>query len=39
MNDLKDTSFGYIDVDEHQDHAKSIGLLNVPSCDATPRTR
>jgi len=29
---IDDTSFGYIDIDAHPDHAKSIGLLNVPSC-------
>ena len=28
----EDTSFGYIDVDEHQDYARSINLGNVPTC-------
>lgn len=29
---IEDTSFGYIDVDVHQDHAKSIPVMNVPTC-------
>lgn len=26
------TSFGYIDIDREQDHARSLNLLNVPAC-------
>ena len=26
-----DTSFGYLDIDQNRDHARSIGLLNVPA--------
>jgi len=29
---LSDTAFGYIDVDACQDHARAIGLTNVPAC-------
>jgi thiol-disulfide isomerase/thioredoxin len=28
----EDISFGYIDIDRNQEHAKAIGLLNVPAC-------
>ncbi|QDT35383.1 thioredoxin domain-containing protein [Thalassoglobus polymorphus] len=29
---IDDTSFGYIDIDVHQDHAKAIPVMNVPTC-------
>ena len=32
VKSIDDTSFGYIDVDEHQEHARTVGILNVPSC-------
>jgi len=30
--ETQDTAFGYIDVDTCQDHARTIGLTNVPAC-------
>jgi hypothetical protein len=30
--ETQETGFGYIDVDECQDHARAIGLTNVPAC-------
>jgi hypothetical protein len=30
--ETQDTVFGYIDVDTCQDHARAIGLTNVPAC-------
>ena len=29
---IADTSFGYVDVDEHQGYARTVGVRNVPSC-------
>ncbi len=28
----EDVSLGYIDIDRDQEHAKAIGLLNIPAC-------
>ena len=28
----EDVSFGYIDIDHDQEHAKTIGILNLPAC-------
>ena len=32
VDKLDDTSFGYIDVDKHQEYVRGIGIRNVPSC-------
>lgn len=32
MKKIDDTSFGYIDIDAHQDHVRTIPILNIPSC-------
>ena len=32
IDKVDDSSFGYIDVDENQEYAQSVGIRNVPSC-------